>query len=154
MITLKEIDESNWIIVAQLKTTEEQKHFVASALGIMARAYAMREQNARAYAITDKKNIVGILLVRDLDEEPACYDLQQFLIDYRYQNKGYGQQALRLIVEQLEREHRYDCIEVCVKITDIAAIHIYQKVGFVDSGYIAPDVPDSYNMVYHFNENS
>jgi len=33
---------------------------------------------------------------------------------------------------------------------DAAAIHIYQKVGFTDSGYIDPGVPDSYNMVYRF----
>ena len=150
MITLKEIDENNWLRVAQLETTKEQKQFVASSVGIMARAYAMRGQNARAYAIAYEKNIVGVLLVRDLEEEPACYDLQQFLIDYRYQNKGYGKQALRLIIDQLEREHKYDCIEVCVKMNDAAAIHIYQKVGFTDSGYIDPGVPDSYNMIYRF----
>lgn len=151
MITLKEIDERNWTRVARLETTAEQKHFVASPLSIMARAYAMRKQNARAYAIADDEEIIGVLLVRDLDEEPACYDLQQFLIDYRFQNMGHGQQALRLIVDLLERERKYNCIEVCVKIADTAAIRIYQKIGFVNSGYIDPKAPDSYNMVYHFS---
>ena len=150
MITLKEIDENNWLRVAQLETTKEQKQFVASSVGIMARAYAMRAQNARAYAIAYEKNIVGVLLVRDLEEEPACYELQQLLIDYRCQNKGYGKQALKLIIDQLERERKYDCIELCVKMSDVAAIHTYKKVGFTDSGYIDPAVPDSYNMVYRF----
>ena len=150
MVTLNEIDENNWLMVAKLKTTEEQKQYVAPSVGIMARAYAMRAQNARAYAITHEENIVGILLVRDLDEEPACYELQQLLIDYRFQNKGYGQQALRLIIHQLKREGKYDCIELCVKMSDASAIHTYEKVGFTDSGYIDPEVPDSYNMVYRF----
>ena len=150
MITLKEINESNWLKVAQLQITEEQKRFVAPAIGIMARAYAMREQNARAYAMADEKDIVGVLLVRDLDEEPACYDLQQFLIDCRFQNKGYGQQALKLIVDQLARENKYSRIDVCVKMDDASAIHIYKKKGFKDSGYISPESPDSYNLVYHF----
>lgn len=48
--------------------------------------------------------IVGVALVRDLDEEPACYDLQQFMIDQHYQNKGYGAEALKLILEMLEAE--------------------------------------------------
>jgi hypothetical protein len=84
MITLKEIDGRNRQMVARIETTAEQKHFVDSQLSIMARAYAMRKQNARAYAIADDEDIIGVLLVRGLDEEPACYDLQQFLNDYRF----------------------------------------------------------------------
>ncbi len=42
MVSLQEIDENNCLTVAQLKITEEQKNFVAPAIGIMARAYAMR----------------------------------------------------------------------------------------------------------------
>lgn len=151
MVKLVEIDENNWLKVSQLRVNEDQKHYVATSLGIMARAYAMRASNARAYAVSDDKDIVGVLMVRDLDEEPVCYELQQLLIDYRHQNKGYGQKALELIIEKLENENKYDCIEVCVKMEDISAIHLYKKNGFVDSGYIAPDVPDSYNLVYKFN---
>ena len=92
----------------------------------------------------------GLALVRDLDEEPACYELQQFMIDKDCQGKGYGFKALELILADLRAERKYDCVEVCVKMEDTQAIHVYEKAGFVDTGYIDEDVPDSYNLVYRF----
>jgi RimJ/RimL family protein N-acetyltransferase len=65
------------------------------------------------FAIANDSVMVGVALVRDLDEEPACYDLQQFLIDRRFQNKGFGTEALRLIIAALRDERKYDCVEVC-----------------------------------------
>ena len=46
--------------------------------------------------------------------------------------------------------NKYDCAEVCVKMDDAQALHVYGKVGFVDTGYIDPDAPDSLNLVYRF----
>ena len=77
MTELKEIDENNWLQAAQLKVAEEQKFFVAQSIGILARGYVYREDRARVFAISDGNELVGLAMVRDLDEEPACYDLQQ-----------------------------------------------------------------------------
>ena len=78
--------------------------------------------------------------------------MQQFMIDHRYQGKGYGTEALRLILEELEKERKYDCVEVCVKKEDAAALRVYEKVGFADTGYIDEDAPDSLNLMYHFGK--
>lgn len=150
MVFLKEVDESNWYEVARLQTTEEQKKYVAPAVGIMARAYAMRKSRAKVYAIVNDEIYIGIAMVRDMDEYPECYELQQFFIDYRFQNCGYGKKALKLIIDLLEKEKKYTNVEVCVKMEDKSAIHVYQKLGFIDTKYISPDVPDAYNLRYSF----
>ena len=150
MITLKEIDENNWLQVARLKVSEAQKEFVASPLGILARGYVFRNSRARVFAIEAKGNIVGITMIRDLDEEPVCYELQQLLIDINFQGRGYGSSALREILKLLKNEGRYSSVEVCVKMKDETAIHVYKKVGFQDTGYIDEDVPDCYNFRYTF----
>ena len=72
------------------------------------------------------------------------------MIDKRSQGKGYGTEALRMILSALETERKYDCVEVCVKRNDAAALRVYEKVGFADTGYIDPDVPDSLNLMYNF----
>ena len=72
------------------------------------------------------------------------------IIDRRYQGKGYGTEALKLILSNLEKEGRYNCAEVCVKKDDAAALHIYEKTGFIDTGYIDEDAPDSLNLMFHF----
>lgn len=151
MILLREINEKNWYDVSKLQTTEQQKQYVASAIGIMARAYAMRSSRAKVYAIVFDETYVGIAMVRNMDDEPVCYELQQFFIDHRFQNRGYGKEALKLIINELEKEREYSNIEVCVKMDDKAAIHLYKEIGFVDTKYISPGVPDAYNLRYSFD---
>lgn len=55
------------------------------------------------------------------------------------------------VIGILARGYVYDHVEVCVKKDDIAAIHLYQKKGFVDSGYIDEEVPDSLNMICYLS---
>ena len=96
--------------------------------------------------------MIGVLLVRDLNDEPECYDVQQFLIDARFQGQGYGTATLRMLLSELEKEEEYDRVEVCVNKTNAAAIRIFEKAGFVDVGYIDEEVPDCLNLMYHFSD--
>ncbi len=152
MITLIEVNEDNWMAFAALRVREEQKGFLDSALGILARGYAYRACRARVFGIAEGEKAVGLALVKDLDEEPACYDLQQFMIDERYQSRGFGTEALKLILAELEKEQKYPCVEVCVKRENAAALRLFEKLGFKDTGYIDPDVPDAVNLMYLFKE--
>ena len=120
-------------------------------IGILARGYVYRDCNVRIFVIENDGLIVGVSLVREFTDEPLGYDLQQFMIDQRYQGKGYGSEALGLILDELRKEGHYDHVEVCVKKDDIPAIHLYQKKGFVDSGYIDEEVPDSLNMICYLS---
>ena len=147
MIRLTEVSEDNWLDVAALSVTEEQKRFVAPTVGILARGYVYRDCNARVFVIENDGVIVGTALVREFTDEPLGYDLQQFMIDARFQKRGYGSEALRLILEELRKEGHYDHVELCVKKDDEAAIRLYEKHGFVDSGYVDEDVPDALNMI-------
>ena len=147
MIRLTDVTEGNWDAVASLSVKDSQRNYLAPAIGIIARGYVYRNCNARVFVIKNDDTIVGVALVREFDEEPLGYDLQQFMIDQQYQGKGYGSDALALILDELRKEGHYDHVEVCVKKDDAAAIHLYEKHGFVDSGYIDEDVPDSMNLI-------
>lgn len=150
MIQLFDVNEKNWLEIAALRVREEQKKFLDCPLGIVARGYAYRACNARVIGIAKDGQTIGVALVKDMDEEPACYDLQQFMIDERFQNKGYGTKALRRILAMLEQEGKYADAEVCVKKEDAAALKMYGNVGFTDTGYIDENIPDCRNLIYHF----
>jgi ribosomal protein S18 acetylase RimI-like enzyme len=150
MISLIDVTEDNFQTICALNVTEEQKDFLASPTGILARAYAKRNRNARAMAITDDETIIGVLMFMELSEEPACYTIEQFLIDCRYQNKGFGRQALQLVIDILAKEGKYNSIEVCVKMENVHAIRLFKNAGFLDNGYIDPSVPDSCCLLYKF----
>lgn len=70
--------------------------------------------------------------------------------NYSFQNKGYGTEALRLILSLLSKEDKYSQVEVCVDKNDAAALRMYKKVGFEDIGYIDESVPDCRNLMYYF----
>lgn len=150
MIKLIDVTEENWLDVARLTVSEEQQAFLDKPLGIIARGYVYRNCNARVIGIADDSQMIGVALVRDLDDEPACYDLQQFMIDKRFQNKGFGSAALKQIIELLEKERKYNCVEVCVNKADTPALRVYEKAGFADTGYIDDDAPDCLNLMYYF----
>lgn len=154
MVNLIELNEENWPDFAGLSVDESQKTFLASNISIIARGYVYRNSRAKVIGIVSDGVPVGLAMVRDIDDEPACYELQQFMIDKNVQGQGYGFRALELILATLKAEQKYDCVEVCVKGEDAQAIHVYEKAGFVDSGYLDDTVPDCLHFVYHFAADS
>ena len=146
-VRLSPVTEANWLAAASLSVKEEQKTFVAPAIGILARGYVYRDCSAKVYVIEAEGKPVGLVLVREFTDEPLGYDLQQFMIDADCQGRGYGSAALAMILDELRREARYDHVEVCVKRADTSAIRLYEKFGFTDSGYVDEDVPDAVNMI-------
>ena len=149
MVKLTDVTEDNWMDVASLSVKDSQKQYLAPAIGILARGYVYRNCNGRIFVIENDSTVVGIALVREFTDEPLGYDLQQFMIDQQYQGKGYGSAALELILDELRKEKHYDHVEVCVKKEDAEAIRLYEKHGFIDSGYIDEDMPDSLNLICH-----
>ena len=132
MIRLVEVNETNWIDIIRLSVNDEQKKYLDRPTGIIARGYIYRKANARVLGIMNDEEMIGVALVKDMDEEPACYDLQQFMIDERFQNQGFGTEALKQIVKMLKKEAKYKCVEVCVNKEDASALRVYEKVGFID----------------------
>ena len=154
VLRLISVTEGNWMDVASLSVREEQKKYVAPAIGILARGYVYRGCNVKIYAFENDGVIVGTALVREFTDEPLGYDLQQFMIDKLYQRKGYGSRALQLILDELRKEGRYDHVELCVKKADEEAIRLYEKYGFADSGFVDEGLPDSLSMICYLSEKS
>ena len=108
MLRLTDVTEDNWMEVASLSVKDNQKDYLAPAIGIIARGYVYRDCNARVFVIEADEVIVGVALVREFTDEPLGYDLQQFMIDQRHQGKGYGSTALGLILDELRKEGHFD----------------------------------------------
>lgn len=151
-VRLGTITEENWLEAASLSVAEEQKSFVAPAVGILARGYVYRDCNAKVWTIEWNGQPVGLALVREFTEEPLGYDLQQLMIDRRFQRQGIGTAALRLILDRLREEGHYGAVEVCVKQDDAPALRLYRKAGFAGSGYVDPDAPDCVNLIFSLQD--
>lgn len=144
MVTLQEIDMSNFSAVSKLKVCDEQKEFVGSADWIMALAYADRNRNARAMAIVQNENPIGIVMTSEfiLEDKKGFYYIPQLFIDAAYQQQGYGREAMKLVLQMLSAERHYDSVRLDVNQADIAAVNLYKSLGFKETGYSDPANPE------------
>ena len=129
MIRFVDIDPNNWRL--GLKVAESQKTYVANSTAMLARAYAYRNQRSRAFIIYHDETPVGMCLYYDLPEM-ECYDLSQIFIDERYQGRGYGKAATRLVLDALKQDGKYNKVDLCYIEGNDAAKKLYEQFDFVE----------------------
>ena len=110
----KEIDESNYRECLRLEVNENQVGFVShnNAL-VLAKAYVYRK-SAHPFAIYDNGRMIGFIQYRDMNEL-GNYLIDKIMIDKEYQGKGFGKQAMEVMIEKLKGESKYKN-SVCVLI--------------------------------------
>ena len=130
MIHLVDIDPSNWRL--DLKVAESQKNYVASSAVMLARAYAYREQRSRAFVIYNDETPVGMGLYYDCPDMEA-YNFSQLFIDERYQHKGYGKAAIKLVLDTMQQDGKYKKVVICYIEGNEASKNLYGSFGFVQT---------------------
>ena len=130
MITLETINESNWRI--PLAVSEEQKQYVANSTTILARAYAYRESGSRAFLVCANDLPVGMGLYHDAPEMEA-YIFSELFIDHRYQGRGFGKAATRLVLDELRGDGKYPRVVLCYIDGNEAARRLYEGFGFAET---------------------
>ena len=136
MIHLEPVTPENWR--CGLRVREEQRRFTANSAGLLARAYAYRAQRGEALVIYADDTPVGMTLYYDLDELHA-YDLSQLFIDARYQGRGYGTEAVRLLLQRLKADGKFGKVVLCYVDGDEPARRLYESLGFRHTGEAEED---------------
>ena len=132
MIELKPVTPDNWR--SGLSVREDQKEYVASSAGILARAWAYREYRSQAFIICRDETPIGMAMYHDDPEDEGAYIFDQFFIDARYQGQGCGIDAARLVLKRMEEDGRRKKIVLCYIDGDTAAKNLYEKLGFRETG--------------------
>lgn len=150
-LELKEVTPENWRKVNSLEVKDEQKKFVASNVTILARAYAYRNYNSKVYAVYNEDNPIGLIMQRDYlrDNKVICI-LDQFMIDKKYQGKGFGKKTMELWLSMIKNEGKYDSIMLCYIEGNLEAEKMYKKLGFVRCP--EEDDGDELVMICRFND--
>lgn len=134
MIKLDEITADNLEVVLKLKVSKEQENFVSTTAYSLAQAYVYRE-NAYPFAIYADDTLVGFIMF-GFYELRNQYTLWKFLIDEKYQNKGYGKMALALGIEYMKKQYDIKEMYTGVAIDNDVAERLYHSVGFQLTGLI------------------
>ena len=51
-------------------------------------------------------------MYRDWGQPPKCYVLDQFMIDERFQGRGYGKEAVKLLICLMKEQGKFNRVEL------------------------------------------
>lgn len=132
MVELREITKDNLNAVLDLKVSEYQKDFVSSTAYSLAQAYVYGK-NAYPFAVYSENIPIGFVML-GFYQEKNQYTLWKFLIDEKYQNKGYGKEALRLAINFLKAKYKVKSVFAGVSPQNTVARALYKSFGFKETG--------------------
>ncbi|HDK7158990.1 TPA: GNAT family N-acetyltransferase [Clostridium botulinum] len=128
---LEEVTIKNWRSIATLKVNENQQNFIES------NAYSLAEwkfvPDFHPKAIYDNNKLIGFAMYGYFEKETRLW-LDRFMIDYKYQNKGYGKSSLELLISVMINEYKCNKIYLSTFKDNIGAIKLYEKFGFEFNG--------------------
>ena len=134
MIELHEITKENLDDVLSLDVSEHQKAYVSSTAASLAQAYVYRE-TAFPFAVYAENALVGFIMF-GYYEARNQYTLWKFLIDKKYQNKGYGKEALKQGILYFKNTFHVKEIYTGVSIENEQAKYVYKSLGFMETGLV------------------
>lgn len=134
MIILREITRENIDEVLALNVDDNQKSYVSTNAESLAQAYVYSD-TAYPFAVYDDDIIVGFIMM-GYYEAKEYYTLWKLMIDKRYQNRGYGKEALKLGIRFLRERFEVSEIYTGVVPENITAKNLYKSVGFKETGLI------------------
>jgi diamine N-acetyltransferase len=128
-ITLKDITRENFEEMISLHVSQEQERFVASNLYTIAQMQFKEEKIAKGVYLENKA--VG-LIAYDLED----YDIWRLLIDSRFQGRGYGRKALKLVLDILRKDGRLKTARTSILVDNIAMRNLIVSFGFKENGKV------------------
>ena len=129
MLHLKPITKDNWIDTISLRVREDQVKFVASNAVSLAQLNFLDDFHAKGIYADDE--MVGFTLF-GIDDEDHEYWMYRMMIDHKHQGKGYGKQAVQLVIEDIRsmKEERHQLINLSYEPENEVAKRLYGQLGF------------------------
>ncbi|MBR1471028.1 MAG: GNAT family N-acetyltransferase [Lachnospiraceae bacterium] len=133
MVNLRPVTKENLDDILELRVNEEQQSFVSPNAESLAQAYVYSE-TAWPFGVYEDDMLVGFIMM-GYYETKHYYTLWKFMIDQRYQHKGYGRQALKLGLAFIKEKFDPHEIYTGVAPGNQVAKGLYESVGFADTGF-------------------
>ena len=147
MIRLEKISGRNFRDILELHVNDSQESFVAPNDISLAEAYIALANHGHAFpfGIYDDGTPVGFCMVGygaddDWEDAPAVaagnYNLWRFMIDRRYQGRGYGRAAMKLVMDFIAGKPcgPAACCWLSYEPENTAAKALYASFGFRETG--------------------
>lgn len=126
-IEFRVIDRTNYNQCIKLKTSEEQKRFVAT--NIFSLVQSAYEPNLYPLGVYKNDKMVGFILY-DFDDEVNGWSMSRFMIDEKFQNQGIGKATLNKFIEFFIEKYGHIQLYTSAEVDNTIAIKLYESIGF------------------------
>ncbi|RXJ71856.1 GNAT family N-acetyltransferase [Veronia nyctiphanis] len=112
-INLQDITKDNWVDMIDLEITKEQEKFVALPAEAIAASKFYDYYVNRGIYLGDKP--VGFIQYYPNydNEKPNEIFIDQLLVDVSLQGKGYGSEAVKLVLEEIKQLKDFNSVSIC-----------------------------------------
>jgi len=129
-LSLVEVTRDNVNDVLELAVAPEQATYVATNAKSIAQAHFEPKAWFRAIAAGDE--LAGFVMAFR-DPEAGIFYVWRFMIDARFQGRGYGRRAMELLLDEA-RSDGVDEVTLNVVPGDGSALEFYRRLGFEETG--------------------
>lgn len=142
-VQLKPVTRENWEEALKLSVKNGQSNFVPSVAVSLAKVYIKPDGDSVEYipfAIYDNEQMVGFIMHAYEENTTDMYWINGFIVDNKYQRRGYGKAALNEMVQWIA--NRFDiCKEIRLTVhkENTNARHLYEQFGFLLTGEVYDD---------------
>ena len=138
-VTLRKIDENNFLDAFHLRLAEGQERFVSHPIRSLAQAYVYYRQ-CTPFGIYDGDAMVGYVMVI-YDYDVPEYDVWHMMIDESQQGKGYGRAAMQRVLEYIAAKPFGGSNRVALTCSqaNAPALALYNALGFRPTGVVDDD---------------
>jgi diamine N-acetyltransferase len=131
-ISLREITQENFFVCMHLSVRDDQPFVASNAFSVAeSKIFPGWITNAIYY---DEEMVGFMMYTMDYDENELY--LCRFMVDQKYQGKGYGKAALDILKEIAMGDEKIHKITLSTSPANANGIRIYEKFGFVDMKYM------------------
>jgi len=158
MVTLKQIDSSNFETCIGLKVSEAQSQYIASNAYSLVQAYAETNDafsTAMPFAVYHENKMVGFVMAHyqpvdpnDEDDTETVYYISRVMIDHTYQGKGFGKAAFLVLLDYIKTLPlgKADAIVLSSNEANSVAFNMFLNAGFTRIGMKDEDGDDLLSM--------
>ncbi|MFE8699947.1 GNAT family N-acetyltransferase [Cytobacillus sp. FJAT-54145] len=134
IISIRDLTTENFYKCINLRLSEEQEKQIVSNV------YSIAESKVNPcytpYIIYLGEEVIGFVMTDydpSLDDENK-YWVPRLMIDSRFQGKGYGKEAMKIIIDRLRLKEDCKYIRLSTEPTNHQALKFYESIGFKNTG--------------------
>ena len=151
MIHLEKLTYDNFDDIIELRVKRSQYGFVADNCYSIAEAYVtlIKGDQVFPFAIYNGKKPVGFIMIgygENADQDGVSvekdnYEIWRFMIDKRYQGRGYGKEAMKLALDFIKTWPcgKADLCWISYEPENEVAKKLYASFGFEETGEMCGD---------------